>query len=143
MGDLRSSASAYTQIDEGIMGSSGSGNFTDYSGTAGKPDGKGGTSGGSGGDDKCRQAFNAGLEDVALFAFFKANGTVPSTGSTLSLAFRHRVIAIDQSGTEVGSLPTKFNYLAACLKDGIQYAGVVTSSTASPVPQVDADFVAI
>lgn len=123
------------------MGSSGSGSFSDYSGQPKKTGDGGGSSGGGSGNDLCLQAFSVGLEDVGDYDLFKITGTVPAVGSALSLAHKGRIVALDTNGVTVGALPTKFNYLAACLKDGITYTGIVTHSTSSPVPRVNADFV--
>lgn len=124
------------------MGSTGSGNFSDYSGTKKENQGNG-ASGGSSGGDRCRQAFDAGLEDVAQYAYYTNSNTVPPAGTVLSLIHATRIIAIDGNGTEIGALPTKFNYLASCLRDGVQYSGIVTASTIGTNPQVNVDFAAI
>ena len=125
------------------MGSSGSGSFSDYSGAGRKSDESGGESGGASGSDRCGQAFSTSLEDVGLYSYFSTTSTVPAIGTALTLAFRTRVLAIDAAGIEVGALPTRFNYLASCMREGIRYAGVVTHSGVSPAPRVDVDFVAV
>lgn len=125
------------------MGSSGSGSFSDYSGSGNKKVGGGGSSGGESGEDQCGKAFSAGLEDVAQYAFFSQTGAVPAVGTRLTLTLKARVIAIDQNGTDVGALPTRFNYLAACLKAGFKYAGVVQASSLGAAPNVSVDFTAI
>ena len=124
------------------MGSSGSGSFSDYSGSRRQADGNGSQSGGSSGEDRCRQAFSVSLEDVGLYDYFSTTRSVPPVGTPLNLVFRTRVLAVDATGTDIGALPTRFNYLAACIRDGISYAGVVTNSSTSPVPRVDVDFLA-
>jgi hypothetical protein len=124
------------------MGSSGSGNFSDYSGKPNQPTGGGGSSGGSSGSDLCRQAVSAGLEDIAEYDFFTTTGGVPPVGTQLTLAHRGRVVAVSANDSIVGALPTRYNYLASCLKDGIRYTGVVTASASGPVPRVNADFAA-
>jgi hypothetical protein len=122
------------------MGSSGGGRFSDYSGTP-KNGEDGSASGGSSGTDKCGEAFTVGLEDVASHPFFTTNGTVPLVGTVLTIALAGRIVAVT-AGQTVGSLPTSFNYLAACLADGMAYSGVVVSSSAGTNPQVQADFAA-
>lgn len=122
------------------MGSSGSGNFSDYSGSP-KSDLGGGASGGASGSDKCSQAFATILEDVASHQFYASHGSVPPVGTQLTIEVRGRVVAL--AGTEtVGSIPTRFNYLARCIEDGFTYTGVVTNSSNGANPQVHADFVA-
>ncbi|ABA81252.1 hypothetical protein GQF56_16080 [Rhodobacter sphaeroides] len=125
------------------MGSSGSGRFSDYSGAERQSEGRGGESGGSSGGDRCRQAFSVSLEDVGLYSYFSKTGTVPTVGTALTLTFRTRILAADAAGVEIGALPTPFNYLAACIRDGISYTGVVTNSSALPAPRVDVDFVPV
>lgn len=121
------------------MGSSGSGRFSDYTGSPKTGSGDG-SSGGASGTDKCQEAFTVSLEDVASHNYFINNGIAPPIGTELEVSLLGRVVAV--SGLEsVGSLPTKFNYLARCLQDGIKYKGIVTASTNGPHPQVQADFV--
>ncbi|RWM24372.1 MAG: hypothetical protein E5Y01_17065 [Mesorhizobium sp.] len=122
------------------MGSSGSGNFSDYSGRP-KTDSGSGSSGGSSGSDKCGEAFTASLEDVASHDYYMNHGSVPAVGTQLTVEVRGRVVAV--AGTDsVGSLPTRLNYLARCLQVGFTYTGVVTASSNGTNPQVQADFVA-
>ena len=125
------------------MGSSGSGHFSDYSGSQNQPTGDGGYAGGGSGSDRCAQAFNAGLEEVGLCDYFSQTGTVPLQGTRLSIVVQQRILVIDASGVVVGALPTTYNYLAACLQDGFNYIGVVHSSTVSPTPQVIVDFTVV
>lgn len=121
------------------MGSRGSGNFSDYSGRS--KTGSNGGSGGSSGSDKCNEAFTANLEDVASHDFYVNRGAAPPVGTTLTIGLRGRIVAF-VGAESVGSLPTRFNYLARCLEDGFTYTGVVTVSSNGPNPQVQADFVA-
>lgn len=125
------------------MGSGGSGSFSDYSGRQKQPSGNGGSSGGDSGEDQCRKAFNASLEDVASYDFFINNGAVPSRGTEITIILATRVIAVDMHGVTIGALPTSLNYLAACLSSGFTYSGIVRSSSNGSNPRVDADFVAI
>jgi hypothetical protein len=123
------------------MGSSGSGSFSDYSGSTPPKSGPGAGGGGTSGVDRCQQAFSTVLEEVAQCDYFAQSGLVPAEGASLTLVFERRVFAVDQRGIKVGALPTAYNYLAACLKAGVSYAGVVTSSALAPMPTVEADFV--
>ncbi|WP_431474011.1 hypothetical protein RVM24_11555 [Marinobacter sp. KM021] len=127
------------------MGSSGSGHFSDYPGTKAKVvtgDGTG-MAGGASGVDKCKQAFHVLLDDVGNSDFYSQFNNVPAVGAQLAIIFdTKRVFAVDMNGVKVGALPTSFNYLVACLEDGVTYIGLVSSSAASPVPTVAADFVA-
>lgn len=128
------------------MGSTGSGSFTDYPGSTKEKD-KGQGSGGSGGGgeqpDRCAKAFAVTLEDVEHNDFFKAHGGVPNVGTELRVAHKKRIVAVTTSGEVVGNLPISMNYLAACLKDGYTYTGVVRASSAgTTVAIVSADFAA-
>lgn len=120
------------------MGSTGSGSFTDYSGSRNSR-GSGG-SGGASGTDRCSQAFSCTLQEIAQCDYFKVHGVPPSRGTQLGLVLDGRIFAIDASGTKVGALPTSHNYLAACLQAGFTYVGVVTVSVATPLPTASADF---
>lgn len=122
------------------MGSTGSGSFTDYSGSP-NPKGSGG-SGGSGGADQCSKAFSCALQEVAQCDYLAQHSVLPPVGTQLRLLLRQRVFAVDASGVTVGALPTSHNYLAACLGSGFDYVGVVTVSTPGQVPRVSADFIA-
>ena len=127
------------------MGSSGSGSFSDYPGTKAKevPGDGAGMAGGDSGVDVCQQAFTSVLDDVGLCDFFSQNNSVPVAGDRLVIIFDgKRIFAVDMNGLKVGALPTKRNYLARCLAVGVTYVGVVRGSAASPVPTVEADFVA-
>lgn len=124
------------------MGSTGSGSFSDYSGAKNTSStGQGGGSGGASGVDRCQQAFSCVLQEVAQCDYYARAGTVPAPGTVLSISLSGRLFAVDSSGVKVGALPTSFNYLAACLAGGVSYVGVVKSSTSTPVPTVEADFV--
>lgn len=119
------------------MGSRRSGRLSDYSG-ARNSDGTGGTSG----VDRCRQAFSCVLEEVAQCDFYVATSTVPAVGTEFFLVHDGRLFAVTSEGVKVGALPTQYNYLAGCIKDGNTYIGVVTGSRVLPVPFVSADFTA-
>lgn len=125
---------------EAGMGSSGSGSFSDYSDKSNQSQSG---EGGSSGDDICGQAFSTGIEDIEEYDLFSQNGVIPAIGAALSLAHQGRIIALDANGVSVGALPTKYNYLASCLKDGFNYRGIVTASTTSPNPRLTADFAPI
>ncbi len=123
------------------MGSTGSGSFTDYSGTPKAGTGTG-ASGGTSGEDICSQAFSAALEDVAQYGYFHAHQNVPPVHTVLNIVLNGRLIAM--AGNEaVGALPTKFNYLAGCIEEGFSYKGTVTFSVNGANPQVHADFAPI
>lgn len=123
------------------MGSSGSGSFSDYSKAPASKAGNGGQAGGSSGSDKCGEAFAAGLEDVASYQYYGSTGGVPPLNTPLHLELQTRVVAVTSNGVAVGALPTRYNYLAACLKAGYTYTGSVRATSKSPNPQVDVDFV--
>lgn len=126
-------------VEEG-MGSTGSGSFSDYSNNSNQS--KGGE-GGSSGEDICQQAFSAELEDIEEYDLFASRGVVPSVGANLFLVQRGRMVVCDADELAVGALPTRFNYLASCLKAGFNYRGIVTVSTSSPNPRVTVDFAPI
>jgi hypothetical protein len=112
------------------MGSTGSGRLTDYPG-------------GQGSDDKCEKAFAAKLEDIEHCDYYKKHGDVPKPKTVLEIAHKKRVVAQTQAGEIVGNLPTSFNYLAGCLRQGYKYVGHVRDAKAGPVAAVSADFGAV
>jgi hypothetical protein len=124
------------------MGSSGSGRLSDYPGSSGS--GSGSSTGGGGsarGSDRCGQAIAVALEDIEHCDYYKTVGTVPGLGQQLRIAHKKRVVAETDAGVTVGNLPTAYNYLAGCLKDGWTYTGTVTASSGSgAVARVSADF---
>lgn len=125
------------------MGSTGSGRFTDYSGAnTGETTGSGG-GGGSSGNDRCQQSFSCTLEEVAQCEYFVQTSSTPTTGTPLTLILEGRLFATTADNKKVGALPTSFNYLAACLASGFSYAGIIQTSTNSPVPSVRVDFTPI
>ena len=117
------------------MGSSGTGRLSDYSKNK-TGAGSGGSSGGSSGSDPCENLINEQLEEVARNAYFTKSGSVPPSGTSVSLVFNKRLLVVDSNGVEIGFLPTQFNYLVSCLGAGFSYEGVVEKSATSPVPAV-------
>lgn len=123
------------------MGSAGSDQFERY-----RPQGGGGKGGPIGGqedepsEDRCRRAFSISLEDVEHSEYFIRTSRVPPLGSRLTIALRKRLVALDDSGETVGSLPTSMNYLADCLDSGFQYSGVVTAAILAATATLVADF---
>lgn len=125
------------------MGSSGSGRLSDYPRESGAGSGAStGDGGGSaGGSDRCALAIAVTLQDIEHCDFYKTVGAVPAPGQPLRIAHKKRIVAETDAGVTVGNLPTTYNYLAGCLKDGWTYTGTVTASNgSSAVATVLADF---
>lgn len=124
------------------MGSTGSGRISDYPGSSegtgdSSPDGNGGGPP----EDRCARAFETSLEDVEQSDYYQAHGAPPAKGEELEIKWAKRLIAVTATGESVGNLPTAFNYLAACIKEGWQYSGLVTQSASTPpAATVLADF---
>lgn len=130
------------------MGSTGTGRFSDYPGTpngSAKGRGHGGGGGGSGQPvDQCeRKLTDIAIEDVARLEYFGAYGKLPSIGEQVALRptlVGGRLGVESASGNKViGLLPTEFNYLLQCTKQGYRYKGVVKSVSSKPVPIVRVD----
>lgn len=115
------------------MGSTGSGNFSDYPGNTNAVKG---VTGGESGVNVCNRAVMTRLEDVATSDYFQKNGSVPPIGTSVIIAFSTRIVALDDKGVIIGNLPTEYNYLMRCLKEGYQYEGEVTGSNNAPLPSV-------
>lgn len=119
------------------MGSSGSGNLSDYSGY--KPNDGVGKSGGSSEENKCQKAFSAMLEEVDRSPYFTTKKDVPKVGETIDISFDKRPIAVSKEGLVIGYLPTKLNYIKMCLDDGYTYSGRVVRSSTGLVAAVSID----
>jgi hypothetical protein len=119
------------------MGSSGSGSFSDYPGYKQNNSSKSNHSqGDSSGEDACSKAFSTSLDDVASCNYYLMNKSVPPEKTNIIIAFEKRIVAKDSANNTIGYLPTKFNYLKACMEDGFRYNGIVQSSANSPIPSV-------
>jgi hypothetical protein len=116
------------------MGSSGSGNLTDYS----KPTSTG-NKGGASGNDPCRKAFSDILEEVERCEYYINHHDVPPPGSNVTVRLRKRLEVLYEGKEVIGYLPTSRNYLASCIESGINYNGVVTNSRLKPMPSVSVD----
>ena len=122
------------------MGSSGSSRFSDY------PDkpaakvtsggGRGGIAGGSSGTDRCDLAFSAILEDFEHSEYFQKHAVPPKVSTRISIAMGKRVYAKTSSGMSIGNLPTKLNYLAACIANGRTYTGQIVALTPGSVVKI-------
>lgn len=115
------------------MGSTGSGNFTDY---PGNKHAVAGVTGGESTLDACEKAVITRLEDVATSEYYQKYGLVPPIGTKIIISFASRIVAVDKDGVVIGNLPTAYNYLLRCLNQGYQYEGEVSSSSDSPIPTV-------
>lgn len=119
------------------MGSTGTGRFSDYSGTPnGRASGGGAGGGGSSNPNNCENAIgDIELEEVGRCPYFQTNNLVPIANSVVSLNQElvdgRLAILVDQSGLVIGYLPKRYNYLRACMTEGFSYAGVVTSVVGS------------
>ena len=108
------------------MGSTGTGKFSDYPGSKSSTGGAGAGSGG--GQNPCDKAFNARLEDVERCSYYQNHSAPPPRDTEVEIIFKERLCAATRDGVVVGYLPTKFNYLAKCIKDNYTYEGIVVKS---------------
>jgi hypothetical protein len=129
------------------MGSSGTGNFSDYSGGRGDGGaGGGGTGGGQGGgsnpkEDRCLELVeNVRIQEVERSEYYVNRESVPRNGTQVvvrSTLVGGRIAVETKSGKEViGVLPTKLNYLRRCIEQGYSYSGEVVESKAGLVPSL-------
>lgn len=129
------------------MGSTGSGSFSDYPGSqGGRPEkgGGGGSGGGGSGGDNCEMVISGMmLEDVANCEYFLNHESVPRAGTQVQARERlvkGRVAVETTVNSEVvGYVPTRYNYLRACMTDGWQYSGRVVEATGGQLPKVKVD----
>jgi hypothetical protein len=115
------------------MGSTGTGRLSDYTGSkADKPGGPGGSSG----EDKCNEPIVTTLEDVERCSYYINHQVLPEVNSSVSVQLNKRLFITTVQGETIGYIPTKFNYLAACIKSGIEFGGQVTSSLSKPIAKI-------
>ena len=116
------------------MGSTGTGRFTDYSGSKGSNQ-----QGGSSGENLCDQAFSAGLEEIERSDYYRDHKELPSVDTQLTVVLRGRLTVVTEKGEILGYLPTSYNYLAGCIKMGQTYVAVVTLTSSDPVLKIQVD----
>lgn len=113
------------------MGSTGSGNFTDYQGFSGNNPKQGGESN----ENKCEKAFRTELEDIDTSEYYISNGHLPEVNTEITIEFNgHRIVATIDS-QEIGNLPTKYNYLRKCMIE-FTYSGIVSNTSTNPINSI-------
>jgi hypothetical protein len=143
------------------MGSTGSGSFTDYPGSQGGRPNKAGGSGDSGGsgrggggggggkrtDDRCGAKLDdISLQDVANCIYFREHQSLPPKKSRVRIRNKllggRVAVEIQDTKEPIGLLPTKYNYVVACMKDGWEYAGSIVESSAARIPKIIVSLIA-
>lgn len=113
------------------MGSTGSGNFTDYQGFSGNNPIQGGESK----ENECGKAFRIELEDFDTSEYYNTNGQLPDINTVIIIGFNgSRIVAIADN-YEIGNLPTKYNYLRKCLNE-FNYSGIVSNTSSIPINSI-------
>lgn len=118
------------------MGSSGSGNFSDYSNY---PSAIKGVTGAVDSEDKCALAFSTLIEDVDTCEYYSKKGVLPAVGTEVYVDFKVRLVVKSNDGLIIGYLPTKYNYLRNCIVKGFTYTGVVSNVSSTPINTVIVD----
>lgn len=118
------------------MGSSGPGNFSDYSNY---PRAIKGVTGAVDSDDKCALAFSTLIEDVDTCEYYSKKGVLPAVGTEVYVDFKVRLVVKSNDGLIIGYLPTKYNYLRNCIVKGFTYTGVVSVASSTPINTVVVD----
>lgn len=132
------------------VGSTGTGNFSDYPGSRREPaeeqtgaggGGSGSGSGSEGGGDPCLAPLQeVRLEEVERCAYYATAGDVPPPGTDVEvlpdLVGGRLAVATQGDAQIVGFLPTRLNHLLGCLNSGYRYPGEVTASARVPVAVV-------
>lgn len=120
-------------INEGRdkMGSAGTGRFGDYFPPKTN-------------SNICEQSLESiTLEDVGLSKFYNNNNIVPNIGREVEIAPNiingRLVVQTTDTKEVVGNMPSKYNYILACLKSNYWYTGVVIYSSKNPIPNVVVD----
>lgn len=118
------------------MGSSGPGNFSDYSNY---PRAIKGVTGAVDSEDKCALAFSTLIEDVDNCEYYSKKGVLPAVGTEVYVGFKVRLVVKSNDGLIIGYLPTKYNYLRNCIVKGFTYTGVVSVASSTPINTVVVD----
>lgn len=118
------------------MGSTGTGNFSDYKKF---PRAIKGVTGADDSEDKCALAFSTLIEDVDTCEYYSKKGILPAVGTEVYVEFNVRLVVISNDGLIIGYLPTKYNYLRYCIVKGFTYTGVVSNVSSTPINTVIVD----
>lgn len=118
------------------MGSSGPGNFSDYTNY---PRAIKGVTGAVDSEDKCALAFSTLIEDVDTCEYYSKKGVLPAVGTEVYVDFKVRLVVKSNDGLIIGYLPTKYNYLRNCIVKGFTYTGVVSVASSTPINTVVVD----
>lgn len=129
------------------MGTSGSGSFSDYpSGKKGSSSTDGSGDGSGTNQNSCEKAIGEiELEEVGSLDYFKTNNRLPNIDNEVFLQPElddGRMVVLCEN-LKLGYLPTKYNYLKACMERGFSYGGTVTDSTVTPQPYIQIDIAPI
>ena len=83
------------------MGSTGTGNFSDYKNF---PRAIKGVTGADDSEDKCALAFSTLIEDVDTCEYYSKKGTLPAIGTEVYIDFKVRLVAKSNDGLIIGYL---------------------------------------
>lgn len=122
------------------MGSTGTGNFSDYKNFSRAIKG---ITGAEDSEDKCALAFSTFIEDVDTCEYYSKKGTLPAVGTEVCIDFKVRLVVKSNDGLIIGYLPTKYNYLRYCIVKGFAYTGVVSNVSSTPINTVIVDITPI
>lgn len=118
------------------MGSTGTGNFSDYKNF---PKAIKGVTGADDSEDKCALAFSTLIEDVDACEYYSKRGILPAVGTEVYIDFKVRLVVKSNVGLIIGYLPTKYNYLRNCILKGFTYIGVVSNVSMTTINMVVVD----
>lgn len=90
--------------------------------------------------DRCENELtDVKLEEVATSQYYTEHDDVPPAGTPVSLQSElvgGRLAVRNNAGEVIGLLPTRFNYLVACMARDYSYAGQVASSSKGALPRI-------
>lgn len=118
------------------MGSTGTGNFSDYKNF---PRAIKGVTGADDSEDKCALAFSTLIEDVDTCEYYRKKGALPAVDTEVYVDFNVRLVVKSNDGLIIGYLPTKYNYLRNCIVKGFTYTGIVSVASSTPINTVVVD----
>lgn len=86
----------------------------------------------------CSQVFSTFLTDVN--AYVRRHESVPAVHTVLAIKLvNDKLVAVDNSGNELGYLPSRYSYLADCIEHGYSFTGKIIASSLTPFVSVIID----
>jgi hypothetical protein len=83
------------------------------------------------------------LEEVATAEYYKKNEKLPRKNAKVrvrgKLVSKRIAVELESSEEVIGYLPTKYNHVVTCMKQGWEYGGNVVDSAEGKLPKIKVD----